>query len=75
MVIVGAHYLPFIFLYGMWPFAVLAAAMVSGGLALGLYAPPEQITVGAWATGGVLIAFAFWGRAFVRGEQRALASG
>ena len=27
MIVVGAHYLPFMFLYGMWQFAILAAAL------------------------------------------------
>jgi hypothetical protein len=57
MVIVGAHYLPFIFLYGMWEFGVLAAVLVGGGVALGMNRP-EALGTGAWFTGAVLVAFA-----------------
>ena len=58
MVVVGAHYLPFVFLYGMKLFAVLAAALVAGGVALAVWAaaPPA---FGGWATGAVLLVFAF----------------
>ena len=31
MVVVGAHYMPFIFSYGMWQFGILAAALIGGG--------------------------------------------
>jgi hypothetical protein len=57
MVIVGAHYLPFIFLYGMWEFGVLAGALVAGGVALGMNRP-EAFGAGAWLTGAVLVTFA-----------------
>jgi hypothetical protein len=58
MIIVGAHYLPFIFLYGMKTFGGLAAALSCAGLALGLMAP-EQVVMGGWVGGGILFAFAF----------------
>lgn len=58
MLIVGAHYLPFVFLYGMPLFAILAAVLSFGGVALAMsdLGPPS---FGGWFTGGVLIAFAF----------------
>lgn len=58
MVIVGAHYLPFTFLYGMPLFAILAGVLSFGGVALAMLdvGPPS---LGGWFTGGVLIAFAF----------------
>ena len=58
MVIVGAHYLPFVFLYGMTLFAVLSGVLVLGGVALALWvsAPPS---FGGWMTATVLIVFAF----------------
>jgi hypothetical protein len=56
MMVVGAHYLPFVFLYGMRSFAVLAAALLAGGVALGL--GTESFTAGGWAGGGALLAFA-----------------
>ena len=39
MVVVGAHYLPFVFLYGMWEFAVLCGVLVGGGVASAWLAP------------------------------------
>jgi len=59
MVVVGAHYLPFTFLYGMKVFTVLAYAMVAGGLMLGLYGPRE-FALGGWINGGALMALALW---------------
>lgn len=59
MIIVGAHYLPFIFLYGMWQFAVLAGVLTGGGLLLRALAP-SSFALGAWLTGGVLLAFAVY---------------
>jgi hypothetical protein len=56
MIIVGAHYLPFVFLYGMWQFGVLAGLMVAGGLLLGLYVP-GPFALGGWITGALLLAF------------------
>jgi hypothetical protein len=58
LVIVGAHYLPFVFLYGMKTYAALAGAMIGAGYLIGLYAP-EQIVAGGWAGGGILCVFAF----------------
>jgi len=61
MIVLGAHYLPFVFLYGMRLFGVLCALLVSAGLGLALYAPPS-FAGGAWVTAGLLLAFAFAGR-------------
>jgi len=58
MVIVGAHYLPFVFLYGMKTFALLAGALIGFGFAIGLFAPNE-VVMGGWVGGAVLFAFAF----------------
>ena len=58
MVIVGAHYLPFVFLYGMKTFALLAAALIGSGFAIGWFAP-NQVVMGGWVGGGVLFVFAF----------------
>jgi hypothetical protein len=58
MIIVGAHYLPFVFLYGMKTFAVLAAALTGAGFAIGLIAP-DKVVMGGWVGGAVLFAFAF----------------
>lgn len=57
MVIVGAHYLPFVFLYGMRLYAALAAVLVLGGLTLALWVPTPFGT-GGWLTAVVLALFA-----------------
>lgn len=67
MLVVGAHYLPFSFLYGMRAFLVLGSALFSAGLMIGLYAPRLAVH-GAWFTAGALWVFAFVGRALVRSE-------
>jgi hypothetical protein len=58
LVIVGAHYLPFVFLYGMKMFAVLAATLICAGYAIGFIAQ-DDVVVGGWVGGAVLFAFAF----------------
>jgi len=58
LVIVGAHYLPFVFLYGMKTFAGLAAALIGSGYALGFMAP-DELVMGGWVGGVILFAFAF----------------
>ncbi|MEC5190619.1 MULTISPECIES: DUF7010 family protein [unclassified Arthrobacter] len=68
MVIVGAHYLPFVFLYGMRLFAVLSAALVVPGILL-LYGLPAPSTVVGWFTGALLVAFAFLLRTSARSLQ------
>jgi hypothetical protein len=68
LLIVGAHYLPFIFLYGMWQYGVLAAAFLGGGVTLGMLVP-ASFPVGGWLGGAVLVAFAVWVLAARRGRQ------
>lgn len=65
MIALGAHYLPFIFLYGMWQFGVLCAALVSSGLVIAMYLPTPT-SLGAWLTAAFLLAFAFIGRRVAR---------
>lgn len=57
MVIVGAHYLPFQFLYGMWEFLVLGAVLIGGGVWLGVN-HPHHFTAGGWAGAATFYAFA-----------------
>jgi len=57
MLVVGTHYMPFIFLYGMWEFAVLSALLIGGGVAFGVLIP-HTFSTGGWFTGIVLILFA-----------------
>ena len=47
MILLGAHYVPFVFLYGMRMFAVLAALLLGGGVTIALYLP-TSFSVGAW---------------------------
>jgi len=67
MVIVGAHYLPFVFLYGMPAFAALGGAMIAGGVLFGLNGA-GGFAVPGWATGAALLAFALIGRAIAARE-------
>jgi hypothetical protein len=57
MLVLGTHYLPFIFLYGMWEFGVLSAILIGGSVAIG-FLSPETFTFGGWFTGVVLLLFA-----------------
>lgn len=68
MIVVGAHYLPFIFLYGMRMFGVLAGILVLGGAGLALYGP-DVFSLGGWITAAALIIFAFVGRSIARAES------
>ncbi len=68
MILLGAHYLPFVFMYGMWQFAGLCAILVASGVALGMYLP-QPISLGAWLTAAVLLAFAFVGRGVAARES------
>ena len=68
MIIVGTHYLPFITLYGMKMFGILALLLILGGTGLALYGPPI-FSLGGWLTGFVLIIFAFVGRSIVLKEE------
>ena len=69
MIAVGTHYLPFITLYGMKMFGILAGLLVVIGAGLGLYIP-TGFSTGGWITALLLIAFAFLGRQFVLSEEK-----
>ncbi|MBN1370417.1 MAG: hypothetical protein JW987_00540 [Anaerolineaceae bacterium] len=69
MVVVGAHYLPFLTLYGMKMFGILAGLLVVSGAGLALYGP-QIFSLGGWLTGVVLIVFAWLGRQVVLAEER-----
>lgn len=68
-VVVGAHYLPFVFLYGMRTFAYLSGALVVPGVVLLLWLRLPA-TLGGWVTGGVLVVFAFLLRAEAASLER-----
>jgi hypothetical protein len=61
MVLLGAHYLPFTFLYGMAMFAVLCAALVGAGVGLAMMGA-GGFAGGAWVAALLLLAFAIVGR-------------
>ena len=67
MILLGAHYLPFVFLYGMRTFAALAGLLVGGGVLLALYWS-DSFSAGAWFTGATLLVFAVVGRAIALRE-------
>jgi len=56
MIVVGSHYLPFMTLYGMWQYGVLGAALIGGGVAIGMLLP-RSFLAGGWFTGAVLVLF------------------
>jgi hypothetical protein len=69
MILLGAHYLPFVFLYGMRMFAVLAALLVGGGILIAMYFS-ASFSIGAWYTAIILLVFAELGRTIVSHEHR-----
>jgi hypothetical protein len=70
MIATGAHYLPFMFSYGMKHFGVLAAVLIGLGYCLARYDP--SLISGAWLGAGVLLVFAFVGLWALRMEERKL---
>jgi hypothetical protein len=69
MILVGAHYLPFAFLYGMRMFLALAALLIGGGVMIAMYWS-SSLSAGAWYTGVVLLVFAGIGRVSAERERR-----
>lgn len=67
MIVVGAHYLPFVFLYGMRHFAVLCGLMVVGAVLLGVYLN-DSFALGGWLTGAILVLFGIVG-GFLSGRE------
>ncbi len=67
MIALGAHYLPFVFLYGMRLFALLAGILIGSGVMLGMYAQ-DAFAAGGWLTAGVLLLFGALGRMAVGDE-------
>jgi len=54
LIIVGAHYLPFISLYGMWLFGAIAGVLVAIG-AVAVYWLPNLREVSGWVGAAVLL--------------------
>ncbi len=61
MIVLGAHYLPFVTLYGMRMFYALAGVLVGSGVVLALYVQ-MPFSTGAWFTAAILLVFAVLGR-------------
>jgi hypothetical protein len=59
MVVVGAHYLPFQFLYGQRRWLFLGGFLLVAGLMLGLYVQ-SLFALGAWVTGLAFLVFSVW---------------
>lgn len=59
-VLLGAHYLPFTFLYGMRAFVPLSATLVGGGVVIAMR-HPDAFAVAGWFTAVVLAVFALIG--------------
>jgi len=72
MILVGAHYLPFTFLYDMRMFVPLSAILVGGGVAIALHFS-GSFSLGGWIGGLTLFIFAWIGRASVQTELRGTA--
>ena len=68
MVVLGAHYLPFVFLYGMRLFAPLSLGLVGLGVAFA-YRQGGSLATPAWLTGLILLGFGALGFARVFQEQ------
>ena len=69
MILLGAHYLPFVFLYGMRMFAALAASLLGGGIIIAMYFS-SSFSIGAWYTGTILLIFSALGNVLVHNERQ-----
>jgi hypothetical protein len=67
MILLGAHYLPFVFMYGMRMFIALCAILVGGGVIIALHFA-GSFSLGGWICGLTLFIFACIGRAVVQSE-------
>ncbi len=69
MVALGSHYVPFMFLYGMWQFGALAAGLLGSGVVIGMYLP-TVFSLGGWFTAAALLVFALIARSVVLSTQK-----
>ncbi len=72
LILLGVHYLPFVFLYGMRMFNALCAILVSSGVVIA-HCYPHSFSLGAWAGALALLVFTCIGRITVQQESRATA--
>lgn len=68
MIVVGSHYLPFMTLYGMKMFGLLAFLLVISGVILALFFPTPP-SLGGWLTAFVLVVFALIGKTIAKKEK------
>jgi hypothetical protein len=69
MILLGAHYLPFAFLYGMRVFLVLAGVLMAAGVVIALWFS-GMFSLGAWTAGLILLVFAWILRSIATAETR-----
>jgi hypothetical protein len=69
IIAVGAHYLPFISLYGMKQFGILSAVLVASGVIIALYLP-TNFSLGGWLTATALLFFALLARKAAYSSER-----
>ena len=67
LIVVGAHYLPFMTLYGMWQYGILAAAMIGAGILVGMYFA-VNFSTGGWIGAVILLVFAVYAFTATRGK-------
>ena len=70
LIVVGAHYLPFVFLYGMKRYAVLGLLMVAAGWILGMLGAGLPFALGGWIGGALLLACGVWTWLVPRSSRR-----
>jgi hypothetical protein len=68
MVLLGAHYIPFVFLYGMRVYAGLAALLGGGGVFCALTCG-SRFSIGGWYTAALLFLFSLLAKAIAAKEQ------
>lgn len=69
MILVGAHYFPFVTLYGMRMFLFLSGLLTAGGVVIALRFS-GTFSLGAWMAGLTLFVFAWIGRSIATAEMR-----
>jgi len=69
MILLGAHYLPFAFLYGMRMFLFLGATLIALGVAIALWSS-GTFSLGAWVGGLALFVFSWLGRSIAGAETQ-----
>ncbi len=69
LIVVGAHYLPFMFLYGIRQYVFLGGLMIAGGIGFAMLLPAAFVPAG-WFGGIVLVGFAGWLWRIAAGEMK-----